>query len=188
MTWKSPYIIVRVNKSSLKIMHSCENLREAKYYLKHFSDTNDSIFITPVHEKHNKSERPTYMCHKRKNGRMDFHEEAWYRQMNLPASPSFLENQNPKETAVVEIGDLISSETKVNNLLSAFNLNTFLVNCLFSEPNKWSTWDSSVLQKSKDTYVISIRSGSSWPLTLILETNKDGKTSDLKFEVSQRMP
>jgi len=193
MNWQTPYIVVRPSGSELLILNSSETLRDARYFLQYFAEPRDAIFTTPIHEQYKGGGSPTYMCSLLERGKMDFHEEAWTKDVGLSSTFEFKDIQSiqqkskGKETKIIELVNNTQSNFSLEELESHFNLNSKALNILFSEPRNWKNWNSLISQKSKDLFIVSVRSDSAWPLTLTLQSNGKDLDSDIKFVVKPRL-
>ena len=195
MNWNDPYLVVRPSSTELIVLNYFRTLREARYYLQYLAEPMDAIFTTDIHEQYKGTGIPTYNCHKIERGRMDFHEEAWSKQLGLNEPYKVIDTKEirqksksgNKETQIV---DLSTKNFDSEELQARFNINSQDLNLLFSDSENWSKWNSHLTQKSNNVYIISVKADSTSPMTLQISPNGEDKTknyeSGLAFIVKPR--
>lgn len=77
MSWKSPYIIVRVTDGVATVIHEAALVKDARYYLQYIAQPGDALFQTAAHPKYSGSGGPTYQGHLLKRGNIQHDEAAW---------------------------------------------------------------------------------------------------------------
>lgn len=75
--WEKPYIIIRIStEGQTQIVHSCDTLKDAKYWLSYIAVAGDAIFTTPAHPK-NTGSMPLYFAHLVSRGNTEHDENKW---------------------------------------------------------------------------------------------------------------
>ncbi len=209
MEWKNAYILVRPEADgTVKIVHTAEKLKDARYWLQYIALAGDAVFVTPANPQYKgKSGEPTYMSHLIARGKIDHTESKWKNQVfdaKEGVRLNFVVAEPEKTTAAAKEEPVAIPETQILQLangkphpLSLELLSAILqqfprkFQIVLADASKWIEWESALTLMTQDMYVVGVDKQSKWPLTVTLkpDTGK-GETmnyeSAMKFVVRQR--
>jgi len=203
MEWKNAYVLVRPEKDgTVKIVHSTEKLKDARYWLQYIALAGDAVFMTPANAQYKgKDGEPTYMSHLVARGQLDHTEKNWKTQVfdaKEGAKLNFVSAEPEKPAEEGKAASVVIQETQIIQLangkphaiplelLSAI-LQQFpkKFQIVLADPSKWIEWESALTLMTQDMYVVNVDRNSKWPLTVTLKPDT-GKGETMNYESGMR--
>lgn len=183
MEFGEKYLIVRANGGELRVIHTTDNLKRARYWLRYIGKNQDALLLsenTPV---------PSYVCHLNQFNKIDFFEEQWCKENQVTdftkISPAPAKSTLSQETLILDLSKDNFSQTlddKRLSSLSGMEPNKLL--SLFSKATNNKNFSYEIMKQSDDVHIVSLNSVSNYPLTLRI--NASGDTLDYGLLVSPR--
>ena len=196
MEWKNAYVLVRPERNgTLNVVHTAEQLKDARYWLQYIAEPGDAIFVTPTNPQYKgKNGEPTFMSYLVSRGKLDHSEPAWKRQAfeAKDAELSFVGGKAEtapsiviQETQIIQLANGKPHAIPLELLSAILQQFPQKFQIVLAEPSKWIEWESAMTLMMQDMFVVNADPISKWPLTVTLKPDT-GKGETMNYEADMR--